>query len=162
MTTKAEQGRLDAIKRLLRFIDRRGEDECWPWIGGMGSWGYGSFWLEGRNWNASRAAYKLLVRDPGAFTVCHRCDNPPCCNPHHLFLGTQGDNVRDCNQKGRGNGQFESGTHPRHNAKLNATKVAQAKALYASGVKQTEIARRLGVNSSTISRAVRGERWGHV
>lgn len=149
--------RLAPSVRLMRMVAVSTPDACWRWTGGMGSWGYGSFWLNGANMNSSRAAYLLLVGPiADGLVVCHACDNPACCNPSHLFLGTQGDNVRDCNRKGRGNGQFPPGdAHPRHFAKLTATNVTEAKALYASGVTQTEIARRLKVSSSRISRLVR-------
>lgn len=147
--------------RLLSFIEQRGEDECWPYTGCIGTWGYGSFYLNGRNVNAHNATHRLLVGPvPAGKVVCHRCDNPSCCNPAHLFVGTQGDNVRDCVAKGRGRRQFEAGSgHPRHNGKLTFAVVERAKQLYASGVSQTEIGRRLGVHSATISRAVRGESW---
>jgi HNH endonuclease/Helix-turn-helix domain len=148
-----------------RRVDTRGADDCWDWTGPLNRYGYGSTTWKNRGHNASRLAWILTHGDPGDMVVCHTCDRPICCNPSHLFLGTQGDNVRDCNRKGRGKGQFSDGAsapHPRYTAKLNPALVSQAKNLYASGVSQTEIGRRLGVHSSTISRAVRGEQWAHI
>lgn len=152
------------MNRFWKRVDKRSDAECWPWIGTIGTWGYGSFWFRGCTRNASRVAWILTHGEiEGDYVVCHTCDNPACCNPSHLFLGTQGDNVRDCNLKGRGKGQYTSDSHPRHTAKLSAEQVRHAKFLYeACGVSQSEIARRLGVDSSTISRAVRGEYWSHV
>lgn len=154
----------DPLYRLLAKIDKRGHDECWPFTASIGTWGYGSFWLDGKNLNASRAAYILMVGPVGeGLVVCHTCDRPACCNPRHLFLGTPGDNVRDCQRKGRGRAHFERGKiHPRYVAKLNAETIAEAKRLYASGVSQTELGRKYGVHSSTLSRAIRGERWAHL
>lgn len=151
-------------RRFWSRVDRRGNGECWPWTGVIGTWGYGSFWFRGCNRNASRVAWVLthgdIARD---VVVCHKCDNPACCNPAHLFLGSQGDNVRDCNRKGRARGTFKSDGHPRHMAKLSDEQVREAKHLFESGsLSQSEIARRMGVHSSTISRAVRGEYWSHV
>jgi hypothetical protein len=150
--------------RLLSRIVIGGTDECWPWRGALGTWGYGAFTLGGRALNASRATYALLVGEiPAGMVVCHSCDNPACCNPSHLWVGTQADNIHDCNRKGRTRGTFASDTHPRHAAKLTPDLVSEAKRLhYVEGVSQTEIGRRLGVHSSVISRAVRGLTWGRA
>jgi hypothetical protein len=112
--------------------------------------------------NASRAAF---IAHNGAVpegkVVCHRCDNRACCNPAHLFADTQAMNLADCRSKGRA--VYRTGAdHHRSNAKLDADKVRQARVWYAQGVTQLEIGRRFGVHGSVISRAVRGEKWGHV
>lgn len=155
------------IDRLFAKIDVRGPDECWPWIGGMGTWGYGSFWLDGKNLNASRAVYLLLIGPLfGAQQALHSCDNPPCSNPAHLWAGTQADNVKDCNTKGRGRGLFSGKTgvkHPRYVALLTPELVREAKRLYFEcGVSQSEIGRIWGVGSWVISKAVRGKSWSHL
>lgn len=90
-------------------IDKRGADECWPWIGSTHR-GYGAFRLEGRYYKAHRIVYSL-EREPIDLTapgdryqksfVLHTCDNPPCCNPKHLYLGDIRDNMRDKVQRNR-------------------------------------------------------------
>lgn len=149
---------------LWEKVDQRGADECWPWIGPLNSWGYGAARHNGKSVNASRAAYIEANGEPApGFVVCHRCDNPACCNPAHLFAATQAENLADCRRKGRARGTFKDGaSHPRHVAKLTAELVTEARRLYASGVTQTAIGRQMGVHSSVISRAVRGENWSHV
>lgn len=83
-------------------VDRRADDECWPWRGGKLKDGYGGFYLDGHTIGAHRAAWILTFGEIAqGLLVCHTCDNPPCCNPHHLFLGTDGDNQRDSVAKGR-------------------------------------------------------------
>jgi hypothetical protein len=162
-----KQRRFDPKIRFMRNVPIASSAECWPWLGAVGTHGYGQFWMDGRQHNASRVAFLLLVGPiEDGLVVCHTCDNRLCVNPMHLWIGTQGDNVRDCNAKGRGRGKFsdtKGAAHPRYTAKLTAEKVREAKRLhYVDGVSQSEIARRWGVNSGTISRAVRGEKWAHV
>lgn len=83
-------------------------DECWPWKGAIhNKLGHGSFSFNGRARVASRFALQIqLGRElrPGEY-ACHKCDNPPCVNPAHLFVGTHADNMRDMIQKGRSAGQ---------------------------------------------------------
>lgn len=139
-----------------------GPDECWPWTKSINIWGYGDAEYLGKRMNASRAAY---IDTHGSIAkglvVCHRCDNPACCNPAHLFAATQAENLADCRRKGRQH--YRRGeSHHRATAKMTEEKVIEARRLYASGTTQTEIARRWGLHSSVISRAVRGESWGHV
>jgi len=81
-------------------------DACWPWAGPLDRKGYGVIFhvggQTGPNWSAHRAAWTLLVGPiPAGMHVLHTCDNPPCCNPAHLFLGTNDDNVADMVAKGR-------------------------------------------------------------
>lgn len=81
-----------------------GADTCWEWRGSkMGEHSYGFFGhSEGRTVRAHRRAYELSFGIiPVGLNVLHRCDNPPCCNPSHLFLGTQADNIADMIAKGR-------------------------------------------------------------
>lgn len=138
--------------------------DCWPWTGSINTWGYGSCQLDGKIMNASRAAFiSTHGYHPEGLVVCHTCDNPACCNPSHLWADTQANNLADCRRKGRASGTFPAGAkHPRLTAKLTPEMVSEARRLYATGVAQTEIARLFGVHSSSISRAVRGERWAQV
>lgn len=139
-----------------------GPDECWPWTGSVNRWGYGDCTHDGRRLNASRAAYLVTFGAiASGLVVCHKCDNPVCCNPAHLFAATQAENLADC--RGKGRARYRTGaTHHRATAKMTDDMVREARRLYASGVSQSEIWRRWGVHSSVISRAVRGESWGHV
>ena len=139
-----------------------GASECWTWMGPINTWGYGDCLFRGKRSNASRAAYIETAGSIGqGLVVCHKCDNPACCNPAHLFAATQAENLMDCRSKGRA--VYLTGKdHPRKTAKMTEDMVLLAKELYKKGISQSEIGRRMGLNSSTISRAVRGESWGHV
>ncbi len=86
---------------------------CWRWTGAQGRTGHGTINLGGgRFGGAHRVAYTLTRGPiPEGMSVCHTCDNGWCVRPEHLFLGTQGDNIRDMIAKGRGRGQFTTVTH---------------------------------------------------
>lgn len=93
--------------RFWSKVDQQGPDDCWPWLAATFRNGYGAFVVGGRKGSmttAHRTAWELAneQRVPEGLFVCHRCDNRPCCNPRHLFLGSQEDNMRDMLSKGRG------------------------------------------------------------
>lgn len=91
-------------ERFWSKVDRRGDGECWPWKAAVRNKqeGYGAFWLDGRHQPSNRVALLLSgVLAPDDMKACHRCDNPACCNPAHLFIGTHKENNDDKVSKGR-------------------------------------------------------------
>ncbi len=90
------------LDRFWKLVDVKGEDECWEWLGHLSP--YGSFFI--RNTNhvpAHKFSWELYNEKevPNGLQVLHKCDNPPCVNPKHLFIGTPLDNMQDKIQKGR-------------------------------------------------------------
>lgn len=88
---------------MKRFFDKiEKTDSCWNWVGAKTSGGYGNIGINNKTVRAHRLSYELHNGpfDPKLF-VCHKCDNPGCVNPEHLFLGNNSDNMKDCFIKGR-------------------------------------------------------------
>ena len=144
-------------ERFWSKVDICGEDECWPWIASTRR-GYGQFWLHNTQLPAHRVAWEIGMGDPGGFLVCHHCDNPLCCNPAHLFLGTPLDNTQDMLGKGRGALQ-----HGEHNpqSKLTEEDVHEIRRLCQVGeYTHQEIGEMFSVARSTISQVATGLNWG--
>lgn len=88
------------IERFWSKVDKSGD--CWEWVGYLNEKGYGKFRLNNKLQRAHRISYALKYGAiPEGMLVCHRCDNPKCVNPEHLFIGTTTDNARDSISKGR-------------------------------------------------------------
>lgn len=93
---------LPLAERFWSGVDVRGPDECWPWLRGCNQGGYGRIRVEGRLVCCHRVAYELVLGPiPSGMKVLHSCDNPPCCNTAHHWIGTNGDNNADRAAKGR-------------------------------------------------------------
>ena len=101
--------------RFWKFVDiSGGVDACWPWRGSTGLGGYGWFQFDGQHYTATHIALAMDGRGvPKDMHACHHCDNPPCCNPRHLFVGSQRDNLLDRTLKGRATNQFSGARHCR-------------------------------------------------
>jgi hypothetical protein len=87
-------------RELVHAADNPTADGCWEWNAGRVPAGYGTVKIGGKNRMTHRVAYEVLVgRIPPGMEVCHECDNPPCINPDHLWIGTHADNMRDMRLK---------------------------------------------------------------
>jgi predicted DNA-binding protein (UPF0251 family) len=166
---------LDA-ERFWSHVDVQIPLDCWHWKLSTGNaGGYGRFKVGNRNLTASRAAYYLHYGiDPLDNLVCHTCDNPPCCNPYHLFLGTNQENLVDAREKGRLKPRTGDAHGLRmrpdraargervHGARLTADMVRVIRQAYKDGMRQYEIAAQFDVTRETVSAIVRGKNWKHI
>lgn len=157
-------------------------DACWVWDGTRNNHNYGVFFIRPINTIRSRSfwpcgAHRLswiLANgqsiEQGLY-VCHRCDNPPCINPAHLFLGTALDNVRDAISKGRmrpagghagGDYSHMARGEASGKSKLTEAKVREARVLRAEGWTVQRIADHLEVGRTTVTQVLKGMTWRHV
>lgn len=157
------------VERFWAKVDKSsGQNGCWTWTASTDHDGYGQIGNgSGRMVKAHRTSWELHNGPiPDGLHCLHRCDNPPCCNPSHLFLGTNADNMRDCAAKGRCLAQ----AHPERAArgashghvKLTEDAVTSIRERAERGEAQRAIGRELGVGQSAISKIVRRVNWKHV
>src|SRR6185437_14892993 len=120
------------IQRFYNKLPDWEPDKCWIWRAGLhDADGYGGFYLNGDHSRSHRVSYVIHCGDiPDNMVVCHSCDNPPCCNPNHLFLGTRKQNMEDCKAKGRI--PLRRGT-ANANARLNEEDVHEIRSLLSKG-----------------------------
>jgi hypothetical protein len=150
---------LSVADRLAQQSIRNDATGCLEWVGYRtnGGHGYGLIRDGGRRIGSHVAAYELAhgTRAVGML-VCHRCDNPACIEPRHLFIGTQRDNALDAASKGR---MHRPSGELNANAKLSTDDVVEIRASNARGV---DLALQFGVSKSTITNIRRRQRWSHL
>lgn len=146
-------------KNFMKHIEITEENGCWEWTASKNKKGYGKFCHDGKVWRAHRLAWTLRYGPiPDGLFVCHRCDNPGCCNPEHLFLGTNRDNMDDMMSKGR-----SCRGEKMWSAKLTEKDVEIIKVLLANKkIKRKTIAYLFGVSVYTIYEINAGKKWKHV
>jgi hypothetical protein len=139
-------------------VDRSGgPDACWPWKLSKDTGGYGQLWLNSKLQRAHRVAFKLTKGVP-KFNVLHTCDNPPCCNPDHVYDGTHKQNTRDMMRRGRDRfPKFVGSAHGR--AVLDERKV---RTIRQKKRPDWYYADKYGVSKSTVAMARLGYNWSHV
>lgn len=144
--------------KLLANVDISAETGCWNWTAGKHPKGYGHIRSGGKIKAAHRVSYEIhcgTIED--GLHVCHRCDNPACINPDHLFLGSNVDNMADKIAKGR-----QSRLHGADNGKAKLTDTAVRAIRAAKGIPSSELANKYGVNRSQIWLVRTGKRWTHI
>lgn len=148
--------------RFWRKVQVGAPDECWEWKTKTTN-GYGVLNDKGRLIGAHRISYELHNGPiPEGMCVCHHCDNPPCVNPAHLFLGTDATNARDMVQKGRQSHEGRLKGEAHHAAKLSASDVIQLRAMAAQGISRRKIAGIFGITVDHTNAIIRRRCWKHI
>jgi hypothetical protein len=154
------------LRRFMNKVDVCSDDECWLWKAGKDRDGYGRFQLNGIWASAHRIAYFLRYKNlpkqnkqGEKLIVCHRCDNPACVNPGHLFLGTAKDNHRDCILKGR-RADMKGVNNP--GSVLSKSQVLKIRELASHKVPYEKITKLFGLCKATVSQIVTRKLWAHI
>ena len=145
----------DIWKRVTNYGDF---SKCWEWQGGTCR-GYGIVSVGNRSYRVHRLVYRLVKGDPGDSYVCHYCDNPGCCNPDHLWLGTTDDNMKDMVSKGRSSRLYGS---MNGSSKLRDEQVLSVFDFRKCGMSHNKIASLLGVSRRLVGRILSGERRSNL
>ena len=134
---------------------------CWWWTGSKSEAGYGMFSFDGKRRPAHRIAWELHYGStiPDGLLACHKCDQPACVNPRHIYPGTYKDNANDATERGRRNTR-KGEDHPF--SKLAGDDVVSIVARFDTGESGRAIAGAYGINKSVIHNIVRGRTWGHL
>lgn len=137
---------------------------CHIYVGSNFTQGYGRIKRNGKTYRAHRVSYELHHGEiPEGMYVCHHCDNPPCVNPDHLFLGSARDNIIDMFSKGRQGELTKLYGDRHHNAKLKNSDIPFIRELYESGgLSQTLIGHIYGVSNKVIQKITSGTKWRNV
>jgi hypothetical protein len=145
--------------RFWRAVDKKGDNECWEWMGARHYKGYGEFAAKRMAKHKShRFAWLLTYGEiPINLVVCHKCDNPPCCNPAHLFLGTTMENKQDSINKNRHARGETSGK-----AKLNNQSILEIRKLDTEGRTRISLAAQFGISGRQVTSICRKDSWSHI
>jgi hypothetical protein len=149
--------------RFWKFVELIPFHECWEWIGSKHWTGYGQLHMPGTMGKAHRISYKIHYGNfPKELHVLHKCDNPGCVNPHHLFLGTNLDNVKDKVSKGRQGRVYLNGEKC-GTSKFKNEIILQIRKEYSEGnISQRKLAKKHNMTQGNIGFILRRESWKHV
>lgn len=150
---------LNSLRSIFFSKTRKVDTGCWEWTGCYHKKdGYGRTSIYGVYIVAHRVAWELMHGPvPSGLLVCHRCDNPACVRPSHLFLGTHADNQADMTAKRRGRAGERNGQ-----AIITAEIALEVRRLYADGVNQSRLALKFGIAQGTVSNIITRKTWAHL
>jgi len=146
-------------ERFWRYVDKRGQDECWEWTGCLHPTGYGLLQARelGRLKRAHVLSYEIHKGSLNGLWCLHKCDNRKCVNPRHLFAGTREDNTKDMINKGREASGIKNGQ-----AKLNPSMIVAMRQKRADGNIYRDIAKEFGVSTMAAFNAINRKNWSRV
>jgi hypothetical protein len=149
---------LSTKERFYSKFNVNEDNGCWEWIANKLPKGYGRFKENDTSKVAHRVSYEMHIGHiKEGMIICHHCDNPPCVNPFHLFMGTHKDNVIDKKSKGRDIIGEKNGR-----SKLTEKDIPVIRRLLASKIRQVDIAKQFGLANRTISAINTGHTWTHI
>ncbi len=150
----------NTLEDVWKYINKKYED-CWIWKGSISSDGYGRIVINHKIYRTHRLIYEMTIgKIPDGLLVCHSCDNPLCCNPEHLFLGTYKENTQDMISKGR---KYLMNGELNNFSKLTEKEVIMIREIYSNGKYfQRELGEMFGVSKSAIYNIIHKITWKHI
>lgn len=150
------------IKRFIKKIRKCEDDGCWEWTHGKIKTGYGVIRINNKNFGAHRISYLMHFGNfDNKLCVLHKCDNPSCVRPDHLYLGTQTDNMKDMDNKKRRKLNIMKGEQ-NGRSKLLVIDVINIKKMLSNKISQREIAKKYNVSQVAVSLIKRNKNWKYV
>jgi len=178
---KGKRGQKYCSKSCKLLFHIKQENGCWIWQGAQTNCGYGKIGHEKNHFSTHRFSYEIFNgKIPIGKIICHSCDNKLCCNPEHLWIGTQKENIQDAKRKGKLPKQFgrkhseetlkklkfrkrpDRRGEKHHLRKLKNNDVFEIRKLLNTGITQKEIGIRYGIHQSVISYIKNGKYWSHI
>jgi len=153
------------MKRFWEKVKTASSLDCWTWNGCRNEKGYGLFYFNGRTKGAHRVSWILAYGEIlNGMYVLHRCDNPSCVNPFHLFLGTAKDNTADAIAKGRYPQITATGINRARGERNGQCKLTadEVKSIRESSGTRAQLAIKFNVSESTIRNIKRRRKWAHI
>ena len=150
---------VDDIVRFWSYVDIKAFFDCWEWKGVLDTGGYGRFGIKGKMIRASKLAYQFYYGAiPDGKQVNHKCHNRPCCNPFHLYAGTQKENIDDMIKAGR---QIHQQGELHGRAKLTEQQVIEIRE-NRNNLSQVKLGKLYNIDPSVINRILRNKSWTHI
>lgn len=143
------------VDRFWSLVEKT--DECWLWNGSKKQMGYGLFMANNRRFLAHRLSFFMRFGKLGNELVLHRCDNPSCVNPDHLFLGSHQDNASDKVSKGRQSKGSRTGV-----SKLTEEQVLDLRRRFKNGERPWDVSMEIGMSFRATKEAMMGKSWKHL
>jgi len=149
----------DMRNKIKSYIEIN-DNDCWVWKKSKQKQGYGVITYKRKVQLAHRVSFKIFNGYlPDDLYVCHKCDNPSCCNPDHLFLGTNSDNIKDAFSKGR---VYRPKGEDHYYSKLKESDVVEIRELAKKNVDKQKIADKFKISLSHADNVIRRRSWKHV
>lgn len=154
---------MELIEKFLKKLPNTlTENYCWEWQGIKDKQNYGILHHNRKNLKAHRISYEIYYSEPlGELYCLHKCDNPSCVNPNHLFSGTNLDNMRDKVKKGRcftGNQKGEKNG----SSKLKDKDVIDIRYLYSKGITKKQLAKKYNIHEINVYYIITNKTWKHL
>jgi len=150
-------------ERLYLYININSKDDCWEWVGYKRKDGYGEITIDKKTFRSHRLIYiDTYGSIPEGMCICHSCDNPSCCNPNHLFMGTHVDNMKDCRNKCRTGGGSRPGEEcGKH--KFTNEEILDIRKKYKTGLySQRNLAKEYNMSQTNIKDIINRKIWRHI